>query len=130
MQLQKVHDYVVLYGIAPLCRIAIIMGRKNNQCPSDTNYQCVYRRLTPESGDRDTRTFAYREGERLKTEPIESGAMSVREMAKYLGIGLNTAYTMIHSPGFPVVRIAKRVVIPKALLDKWLEEQVGKDGAV
>ena len=51
-------------------------------------------------------------------------------MAKYLGIGLNTAYTMIHSPGFPVVRIAKRVVIPKALLDKWLEEQVGKDGAV
>jgi len=51
--------------------------------------------------------------------------LTVKQMAEELGIGINTAYQLIHSDGFPVIRFGERQIrIPKAGLEKWLLKQV------
>lgn len=54
--------------------------------------------------------------------------MTVDEMKDYLRIGICSAYKLLKEPGFPVVKICKgKFIIPKAKLDKWLEERAGKE---
>lgn len=53
--------------------------------------------------------------------PHNSDILNVKQMAKYLGIGINAAYKLVHQDGFPSLRIGKRIVIPKTQLDKWVE---------
>lgn len=47
-------------------------------------------------------------------------AMSVSEMAEALSISKSMAYALIKFPGFPVVRMGKRVVIPIEALEQWI----------
>lgn len=50
--------------------------------------------------------------------------LTIREMAKYVRVGLSTAYEIIHRPGFPLVKLtAQKYIIPVDALDKWLNEQ-------
>ena len=43
----------------------------------------------------------------------KKAVISVREMAKYLGIGVNVAYELVRRPDFPALRLGeKRIVIP------------------
>ena len=63
-----------------------------------------------------------------KTERMDAmePTLTVREMAKYLRIGVNAAYSLVKQPGFPIVKVGKRKqFIPVKALDKWLEEQTG-----
>ncbi len=55
----------------------------------------------------------------------ESFCIPVKEMAKKMGIGLNTAYILANKKSFyPAIRIsANRIVISVQLLQKWVEEQ-------
>ncbi|MBQ3177001.1 MAG: helix-turn-helix domain-containing protein [Clostridia bacterium] len=53
----------------------------------------------------------------------EKLAVNVKEMAKMLGISAQSAYNLAKTPGFPVVRIGKRQLVPTDALKKWLEEQ-------
>ena len=48
-------------------------------------------------------------------------AMSVKELAKYLGIGLNLAYQLVHQEDFPAFKIGKRLIIPEEQLNDWLK---------
>ena len=51
---------------------------------------------------------------------------TVEEMQRYLKVGQNTAYKLIHREGFPVIWVSKRrAIIPVKALDKWLEENAG-----
>lgn len=55
---------------------------------------------------------------------VEKRFYSVSELQTVLGISRSTAYQLIHRLDFPSVRINdKRVIIPIADLDEWLEKQ-------
>ena len=51
---------------------------------------------------------------------MEKATMSVQELASQLGIRLPKAYELAKSPGFPSVRIGKRILIPVAAYREWL----------
>lgn len=50
--------------------------------------------------------------------------ISIQEMAKFLGIGLTSAYKLANSKDFyPAKRVCGRIVIHYDLLEKWIKEQ-------
>lgn len=49
--------------------------------------------------------------------------LSVYELSQYLGIGLSSAYNLVHMEGFPVVKVNSRLLVPHTALDLWLEQQ-------
>ncbi len=51
-------------------------------------------------------------------------ALSADEVAQVLGISRAGAYTLMHSKGFPVLQVGKRLVVPKDKLLSWIENQV------
>ena len=50
-------------------------------------------------------------------------------LAKVLGVGVSSAYELMHEKGFPSVRIGKRLIVPRDNLKRWMEEQVAKRGS-
>ena len=53
---------------------------------------------------------------------------TVEETAKILGIGRNSAYEAVARGEIPVIRVGKRLLVPKAALMKMLETARG-DGS-
>jgi excisionase family DNA binding protein len=49
--------------------------------------------------------------------------LSVREAAKVLGIGRDATYQLVREHRLPAVRIGRRLLIPRALLEGWVEDQ-------
>ena len=56
--------------------------------------------------------------------------ITVKEMAEKLRISMPTAYAMTETPGFPVVKIGRKKLIPKAELERWLSEEATRARAV
>ena len=50
-------------------------------------------------------------------------AFSVDELTKILPISRQTAYNLVHTEGFPLVRIGQRLLVPKSGLEQWLAKQ-------
>lgn len=48
--------------------------------------------------------------------------LSVEEAAKVLGIGRNLCYDRVKSGDIPAIKIGKRLLVPKAALEKLLAE--------
>ena len=48
----------------------------------------------------------------------------IREIAEILGIGRTSAYKLIHSGVFQIVKIGSTIRISKASFDEWLDKQV------
>ena len=46
-------------------------------------------------------------------------------VAKVLGVSLSSGYELMHQPGFPVLRVGSRMVVPKEKFIQWAEEQSG-----
>ena len=46
-------------------------------------------------------------------------------VAKVLGVSLSSGYELMHQPGFPVLRVGSRMVVPKEKFIRWAEEQSG-----
>ena len=46
--------------------------------------------------------------------------MSVQELSAQLGISLAKAYELARTPGFPTLRIGKRILIPVDAYKNWL----------
>ena len=46
-------------------------------------------------------------------------------VAKVLGVSLTSGYELMHQPGFPVLRVGSRMVVPKEKFIQWAEEQSG-----
>ena len=43
-------------------------------------------------------------------------------VAKVLGVSPSSGYELIHEPGFPVLRVGSRIVVPKEKFMQWGEE--------
>jgi len=48
--------------------------------------------------------------------------LSVEETAKLLGIGRNLCYERVKTGEIPVIRIGRRLLVPRRALEKLLEE--------
>lgn len=51
---------------------------------------------------------------------MEKETMSVQELSARMGISLPKAYALVKRPGFPVIRIGTRILIPVDAFKKWL----------
>ena len=56
---------------------------------------------------------------------IDRAVYTIPEVAAILGINLITVYELARNPGFPAIRIGKRIVVPKEALRRWLDNQAG-----
>lgn len=45
------------------------------------------------------------------------------DIAGVLGISRGGAYALMHTEGFPTIRIGKRMVVPRDKFLRWMEEQ-------
>ena len=46
--------------------------------------------------------------------------LTAKETALYLGIGMNSMQSLLHSNGFPAFKIGRRWIINKRALDTWI----------
>lgn len=53
-------------------------------------------------------------------QKMEKTTMSVKELSSQLGISLPKAYELVKTPGFPVIRIGTRILIPVDAFKEWL----------
>lgn len=53
---------------------------------------------------------------------MEPAVLNVAQFAALMDINLPRAYEIVKTPGFPAIRIGKRIVIPKAAFERWLEQ--------
>ena len=51
---------------------------------------------------------------------MEKETMSVQELSAKMGISLPKAYSLVKRPGFPVIRIGTRILIPVDAFKEWL----------
>ena len=51
-------------------------------------------------------------------------ALSAEEVSLVLGISRANAYALMHSKGFPTLKIGKRMTVPKDKLMEWMEKQL------
>lgn len=49
-------------------------------------------------------------------------------VAKVLGVSLTSGYELMHQPGFPVLRVGSRMVVPKEKFIQWVEAHTGGAG--
>lgn len=49
---------------------------------------------------------------------------TVKEVAKLLGISVNSAYELMHRDDFPAIRVSeRRIIVPCSALEAWLDNQ-------
>ena len=53
--------------------------------------------------------------------------LNANTIAQTLGISRAGAYELMHSKGFPTLRIGKRMMVNKEQLIKWIEMKSGED---
>ncbi len=46
-------------------------------------------------------------------------------VAKVLGVSPSSGYELMHEPGFPVLKIGSRMVVPKEKFIQWVEQNTG-----
>ena len=51
-------------------------------------------------------------------------ALSADDVAQVLGISRANAYNLMHSKGFPTIKIGKRMTGPKDKLIEWIDRQM------
>ena len=56
-------------------------------------------------------------------ENKQQETFTVKEIQNILRIGQVTAYQLVHTPGFPVVKIGRAYRIPRAGFYDWLNRQ-------
>ena len=54
---------------------------------------------------------------------MERTTLSVQELSAQMGISLPKAYELVKTPGFPVLRIGTRILIPIDAYKEWLMKQ-------
>lgn len=51
--------------------------------------------------------------------------LNAETVAKVLGVAPSSGYELMHEPGFPILKIGSRLVIPKEKFIQWVEEHTG-----
>ncbi len=59
---------------------------------------------------------------KLKNVGEERLTLTIDECARLLGIGRNTAYDRVKTGELPVLKIGRRLLVPKRALEKLLQE--------
>ncbi len=54
---------------------------------------------------------------------------TVPEVAKRIGVNKAAVYELAKTEHFPAIKIGRRIVIPKAALESWLETEAWKGHA-
>ncbi len=55
-------------------------------------------------------------------ENIEKVCFNTKETAKYTGLGITKTQEYIRAGIIPSLKLGRRYIVPKAVLDKWLEQ--------
>ncbi|MCB5397630.1 helix-turn-helix domain-containing protein [Intestinibacter bartlettii] len=50
--------------------------------------------------------------------------MSVKEFSKLYNIGMNNAYKIVNTSGFPAIRVGRKIIIIRDQVDKWMLEKI------
>lgn len=54
--------------------------------------------------------------------------LNAETVAQVLSVSISSAYELLHEPGFPVVRVGSRMVVPKEKFMAWVSAQTkGED---
>lgn len=53
--------------------------------------------------------------------------LNAETVAKVLGVSPSSGYELIHEPGFPVLHIGNRMVVPKEQFIRWVNDHTGGD---
>lgn len=53
-------------------------------------------------------------------------SLKADDISRYLGISRAGAYTLMHSEGFPLIRIGKRMVAPRDKFLQWVDDQTAR----
>ena len=53
--------------------------------------------------------------------------LNAATVAKVLGVSPSSGYELMHEPGFPVLRVGSRMVVPKEKFRQWVDAQAGGD---
>ena len=54
--------------------------------------------------------------------------LNATTVAKVLGISSSSGYELMHEPGFPVLKIGSRMVVPKENFIEWVEKNTAGGG--
>jgi excisionase family DNA binding protein len=57
----------------------------------------------------------------------QSLTLSVRDAAVLSGIGRDALYRLVQDGQIPHLKIGRRVLIPRAALEKWLNEEAARN---
>ena len=52
--------------------------------------------------------------------------LNADKIAKYLEISRAGAYELMHSEGFPLIRIGKRMIVPRDKFLQWVDDQAAR----
>ena len=53
--------------------------------------------------------------------------LNANDVKDYMRSSRAEAYEQMHSEGFPLIRIGKRMLAPRDKFLEWVEDQVGRD---
>ena len=51
--------------------------------------------------------------------------LNAETVAQVLGVSPSSGYELMHEPGFPVLRVGSRMVVPKEQFIQWVESHTG-----
>lgn len=60
----------------------------------------------------------------------EKMVLTVEETREMLGIARPTVYQLVHRKDFPVIRIGRRILVPKKQLEDWIDRQIMENGCL
>ena len=50
--------------------------------------------------------------------------LNAETVAQVLGVSISSAYELLHEPGFPVIKVGSRMVVPKEKFMGWVSAEV------
>ena len=51
--------------------------------------------------------------------------LNAKMVAQVLGVSPSSGYELMHEPGFPVLKVGSRMVVPKEQFIRWVQERSG-----
>ena len=53
--------------------------------------------------------------------------LNAKMVAQVLGVSPSSGYELMHEPGFPVLKVGSRMVVPKEQFIRWVQDHTGND---
>ena len=55
---------------------------------------------------------------------MDKKTMTVKEFSTLYGIGMNNAYKIVNTVGFPAIRVGRKIIIIRDQVDKWMLDRI------